>query len=179
MGFRRKSEFAPRLVGGGEAGWGGGEGGGNARVLSVAGGYCFSLAVVERVVDGAPCREGCAPAHPPSRASNCSATLPRQQLLRGAAPGAALCALLGAASHRRSPWGGGTGAWGINEKGQLGLGHRWIVDEPERLVALPPNLAQLAAGHQHSVAVLQVRALRWPAKAGRLTRPIDGRTAGV
>ena len=40
----------------------------------------------------------------------------------------------GAARHE-------TYAWGINDKGQLGLGHRWIVDTPELIADLPEGTA--------------------------------------
>jgi hypothetical protein len=62
MGFRRRSEYTPRRVGAGS--WEAGPGA--CRVLSVAGGYCFSIAVVERAAEGAVVREAwawgmCAP----------------------------------------------------------------------------------------------------------------------
>eukprot|EP01052_Picozoa_sp_SAG31_P005084 SAG31_NODE_218_length_19934_cov_81.634837_15_plen_789_part_00 len=105
MAFRRTSEFAPRRVG--EDSWEIDAVGGMCAVRSVAPGYCFTLAVVERkMTDG---------------------------------------------TVRTETW-----AWGINEKGQLGLGHRWIVDTPERITAFTneSKVVKLAAGHQHSAAVL-------------------------
>jgi len=63
---------------------------------------------------------------------------------------------------------GGSGevfAWGGNEFGQLGLGHRSVVKQPERIKSLPPALnvgggvgagiAGLAAGTWHSAVVTQ------------------------
>ena len=44
--------------------------------------------------------------------------------------------------------------WGINDKGQLGLGHRWIVDTPQRLTDLDNcDIVHVACGQQHAVAV--------------------------
>ena len=44
--------------------------------------------------------------------------------------------------------------WGINDKGQLGLGHRWIVDTPQRLADLDGcDIVHVACGQQHAVAV--------------------------
>jgi hypothetical protein len=44
--------------------------------------------------------------------------------------------------------------WGINDKGQLGLGHRWIVDTPQRLIDLDScGIVHVACGQQHAVAV--------------------------
>jgi hypothetical protein len=120
--FERRSEFTPYLVGPGswddvdEEGWSR-----SCEVLDVAGGYCFSMAVIRRYATAA--------AEPEAAAAAAGGKLePR-------------C--------RHEVYG-----WGINDKGQLGLGHRWIVDTPERLTALDGcEVVHVACGQQHAVAV--------------------------
>ena len=114
--FERRSEFTPYHLGPGswddvdEEGWSR-----SCEVVDVAGGYCFSMAVVRRHASG-------------TAAATAPGTEPR-------------C--------RNEVYG-----WGINDKGQLGLGHRWIVDTPQRLTDLDNcNIIHVACGQQHAVAV--------------------------
>jgi hypothetical protein len=113
--FERCSEFTPYQVGPGcwedvdEEGWCR-----SCEVVDVAGGYCFSMAVVRRLASAAA-------------AGTEHDTNP----------------------HRYEVYG-----WGINDKGQLGLGHRWIVDTPQRLTDLDRcGIVHVACGQQHAVAV--------------------------
>jgi len=45
-------------------------------------------------------------------------------------------------------------AWGFNEKGQLGLGHRFNQEQPQLVTALQgAHIVKLACGEQHSLAL--------------------------
>ena len=76
----------------------------------------------------------------------------------------------------------GTGkcyAWGWNQHGQLGLGHRDDVLNPTMILALRnKNVVSIAAGYRSSMCILQKGAMWAWGMCGCVVRPLKGRNNG-